>query len=295
MNSQYSSVVLLLIAALGLISSVDAADASTPKDQLPLKFFIFREDCFDLFFNKFDFFSNQECLKLTISKAIGYGIIAGSAVLKLPQIIKILNNRSVEGIAKSLFYIEIVMLINTSAISIAKNIPFSVYGESLIILMQNFIIVLLFWVYSKDIGVVEKLFLFLFFSGYSYVLIAQSNLIDANLWEIIGQSNMLLLVLSRVPQIITNFQNKSTGQLAFVTFLLGFLGGVARLGTVLVETDDFLYQLQFIVGVTLAGIIVLQFIMYWNNDAKVAPNSKLESKSKKPDSSPRKTSRAKID
>ncbi len=251
-----------------------------PKDKLKIKFFIFREDCFDLFFKKYDFFSNQECIKLTISKAIGYAIIAGSAILKLPQIIKILSNKSVEGIAKSLFYIEIFMLINTSAISISKSIPFSVYGESIIILLQNFLIVLLFWVYSKDIGAAEKGLMFLIFSGYSFILFVQNNMIDDKMWEIIGQSNMVLLILSRVPQIITNFQNKSTGQLAFITFLLGFLGGIARLGTVLVETDDFLYQLQFIVGVALSGIIVLQFVMYWNNNGE----KKVTAEPKKPQS-----------
>ena len=72
-------------------------------------------------------------------------------------------------------------------------------------------------------------------------------------------------MLSRVPQIIANYRNQSTGQLAFFTFLLSFLGVVARLGTVMLETDDFLYQLQFILSVFLNGVIVLQFILYWNS------------------------------
>jgi len=72
-------------------------------------------------------------------------------------------------------------------------------------------------------------------------------------------------LLSRVPQIMANYRNQSTGQLAFFTFALSFLGTVARLGTVLLETDDFLYQLQFILALFLNGVIVLQFILYWNS------------------------------
>ena len=136
--------------------------------------FFFREDCFDLYFNKFDFFSSKECLSLTISKGIGFAIIAGSAVLKLPQIIKILKAKSVEGISKYMFYTEILMLINSSGYSIQASIPFSVYGESLIILFQNFLIVLMFWVFSKEITAIEKLVLFAFFSGYSFVLFSGS-------------------------------------------------------------------------------------------------------------------------
>jgi mannose-P-dolichol utilization defect protein 1 len=55
------------------------------------KLFFFRADCYDLYFNKFDFFSNKECLKVTISKGIGFAIIAGSAILKVPQIMKIIK------------------------------------------------------------------------------------------------------------------------------------------------------------------------------------------------------------
>lgn len=95
------------------------------------------------------------------------------------------------------------------------------------------------------------------------------------MWQLVQKSNLMLLVLSRIPQIITNFTNKSTGQLAFLTFLLNFVGGIARLGTVLVETSDFMYQLQFMVGVSLSGIIIFQFFLYWNSEkTKVATSSK---------------------
>ena len=71
-----------------------------------LKWFVFREDCFDTFFNKHDF-TNAECLKFTITKLLGYLIIAGSVIIKLPQILKIMKNKSVAGISKYLFYIEV--------------------------------------------------------------------------------------------------------------------------------------------------------------------------------------------
>lgn len=48
----------------------------------PLKFFIFREDCFNKFIS-YDF-SDMECVKFTISKGIGLAIVAGSSILKLP-------------------------------------------------------------------------------------------------------------------------------------------------------------------------------------------------------------------
>jgi uncharacterized protein with PQ loop repeat len=71
-----------------------------------LKWFVFREDCFDTFFTHKDFM-NAECIKFSISKLLGYLIIAGAFIIKVPQIIKIFKKKSVAGISKYLFYIEV--------------------------------------------------------------------------------------------------------------------------------------------------------------------------------------------
>ena len=74
-----------LVLILGIVSL--AAAASVKKDdgapKPPVKFFIFREDCFDIFFTKNDF-ANVDCLKFTLSKLIGYLIITGAFILKVP-------------------------------------------------------------------------------------------------------------------------------------------------------------------------------------------------------------------
>ena len=62
--------------------------------------------------------------------------------------------------------------------------------------------------------------------------------------------------------------NKSTGQLALVSFLLAFGGASARLFTVLIETDDFNYAFQIGVAVVLNGSLFLQFLCYWGNSGK---------------------------
>ena len=77
---------------------------------------------------------------------------------------------------------------------------------------------------------------------------------------------MVIMVMSKIPQIMTNFRNNSTGQLSFFTFLLNFLGGIARLGTVIFERgDDVWYVLQFLLSVGLNAVIVAQFLQYWNS------------------------------
>jgi hypothetical protein len=179
-----------------------------------------------------------------------------------------------------MIYIETLTLINGASYSIRQKIPFSVYGESLIILAQNAVIVLMFWTYSKSISVLEKIALFFGYLAYSYLLFSGDHYLTQTHWDLVQKSSMFLMVASRVPQIITNFMNKSTGQLAFITFFLNFAGGLARLFTVMVETSDFMYQLQYILGTVLSAILVVQFALYWNTGKKVTQKAP-ESPSKK--------------
>lgn len=56
--------------------------------------------------------------------------------------------------------------------------------------------------------------------------------------------------------------------MAFITVLLQTVGGYARLATVLIESDDFLFKVQYISGSCLNTIMFIQFFMYWNNTIK---------------------------
>ena len=63
-------------------------------------------------------------------------------------------------------------------------------------------------------------------------------------WNYIAGSSTFMMILSKVPQIITNFNAQSTGNLAFITYFLNFAGVIARLATVIFESDDFMLHLQ---------------------------------------------------
>ncbi|KAJ3090897.1 hypothetical protein HK102_002347 [Quaeritorhiza haematococci] len=53
-------------------------------------------------------FDDVACLKLFLSKGLGLGIVAGGAILKVPQILKILSARSVKGVSFSSYFLETV-------------------------------------------------------------------------------------------------------------------------------------------------------------------------------------------
>ncbi len=95
----------MLLGSLS-VSLAHTRSASSESSADSVKFFVFRADCFEALTDgkKADI---ADCLKFTISKVLGYAIIAGAGILKVPQIMKIMANKSVHGISKYLFYIEV--------------------------------------------------------------------------------------------------------------------------------------------------------------------------------------------
>lgn len=73
---------------------------------------------------------------------------------------------------------------------------------------------------------------------------------------------------------MTNFRNKSTGQLALVSVVMQLGGCVARIFTSIQETGDQLVILSFAVAATLNAIIFAQMFIYWSADKPKSTKTK---------------------
>ena len=104
------------------------------------------DKCYRTFFMEGDFL-DVPCLKYSVSKALGYGIMFGSGIMKMPQIIKIMKNRDVTGINAVSFYMECAAFLPSIVYNVLKHYPISTYGENIVILAQNIFLVLLYWMY----------------------------------------------------------------------------------------------------------------------------------------------------
>ncbi|KAJ3396911.1 hypothetical protein HDU92_001484 [Lobulomyces angularis] len=50
--------------------------------------------------------SDTPCVKLVISKGLGIGIVLGSSILKVPQILKIVSKKNAKGISFTSYFLE---------------------------------------------------------------------------------------------------------------------------------------------------------------------------------------------
>jgi len=195
---------------------------------------------------------------LLISTIIGYVIIAASFLLKVPQILKIVNAKSVYGLSFSMFILELIGYTISLAYSINSKFPFSTYGELFAITLQNMVIVYLLFSYTNNMSV--------FFAGaVAYVAVAFTlfgGIVPLHIQAMLQAATIPLFTISKLPQIWSNFQNKSVGQLSGITVFMLFGGSLARIFTTFTQVNDQIVLAGFIIGGALNGILMLQVIMY---------------------------------
>jgi hypothetical protein len=144
-------------------------------------------------------YENVPCLKLLVSKGLGLGIIAGSAILKVPQIAKILQLKSAEGISLSSYLLETLTFVIGLAYNVRQENPFSTYGEGAFILLQNLFIIWLMLGYQGSSGVlIAGLFGALGAMGYSLLT---EDLVSSSLLLSLQWGTVFLGILSKLPQV----------------------------------------------------------------------------------------------
>ncbi|XP_019955822.1 mannose-P-dolichol utilization defect 1b [Paralichthys olivaceus] len=229
------------------------------------------ESCYDEFFLSFNFL-DVPCLKIVLSKGLGIGIILGSVMVKLPQILKLMGAKSAEGLSFNSVLLELLAITGTMAYSIANKFPFSSWGEALFLTLQTVTIGFLILHYG---GRTSKgvLFLVVYFG---LLLPLLSGVTPMSVVTIMQASNMPAVIIGRLIQAVTNFSNGHTGQLSAVSVFLMFAGSLARIFTSLQETGDSLMALTYVISSSCNGIIALQVLYYWNTSPEQKSKKKTE-------------------
>ncbi|PTD11669.1 Mannose-P-dolichol utilization defect 1 protein [Fusarium culmorum] len=213
-----------------------------------------------------------DCIKLGVSKALGIGIIAASAVVKVPQIKKLLSSKSAEGVSFLSYALETASYLISLAYNIRNGFPFSTFGETALIVGQNVIISVLVLNYS---GRASLAAVFVAGLAAAAATLFAENIVDAQTLGRLQAGAGVLSVASKIPQILTIFQQGTTGQLSAFAVFNYLAGSLSRIFTTLQEVDDKLILYGFISGFALNAILALQMIFYWN-----APSEKAKGKRK---------------
>ena len=208
---------------------------------------------------------DAQCVKLGISKGLGLGIVVAGSIVKLPQLFKLVSAGSGEGLSLSGYILETIAYIITLSYNVRSQFPFSTYGETFFIAIQNVAIILLILHYSKqDVYALGALGIVL--AG-SWTLFDTRLLSNTHLQILQGMSIPISLA-SKLPQIITNYQNGSTGQLSAFTVFNYLAGSLARIFTTMTEVNDSFIFWGFVLAGALNGVLAGQMVYYWKGETK---------------------------
>ncbi|EPS42163.1 hypothetical protein H072_3982 [Dactylellina haptotyla CBS 200.50] len=216
------------------------------------------------------------CIKLGISKGLGIGIIAAASIVKVPQILKIISSNSAAGLS----LLSTLLETDAYAISIAYNFrngfPFSTFGETALIVVQNLVIAVLILHFTNR-GAYAGV-LIATFAAAAYALFSP-NIVSEKTMTMLQASTIPIGLASKLPQIYTIWQQGGTGQLSAFAVFNFLAGSLARVFTTLQEVDDPLILWSFLGGAILNAVLAAQMIYYWN--ASPAKGKKRSKKSLK--------------
>jgi len=221
------------------------------------------EKCYDNYFIDYNFFDVQ-CFKALLSKGLGIAIIAGSLLVKVPQVIKILNNKSGEGISVCGVFLDLLAITIHMSYSFMNSFPFSAWGDSTFLALQTAIIAFLVLSYGGGKG---KAIMFACLYP-MMVFVLNSGITPMNILVGLQSINIPILLTAKFTQAYANFANKSTGQLSAATVTLLFAGSLARIFTSIQETGDTMMIVTFCASSFANGVIFAQLLYYWDNKRK---------------------------
>jgi mannose-P-dolichol utilization defect protein 1 len=159
-----------------------------------------------------DVTKDPACTSLAVSKGLGVAIVGSSAIVKVPQILKLVNSRSAAGVSFVSYALETASLLITLAYSVRQQFPFSTYGENALIAVQDVVVGILVMTFAgKPAGAAAFVALV---AASIYALLFDQTLIDNQTLTYLQTGAGVLGITSKLPQIYTIWKEGSTGQLS---------------------------------------------------------------------------------
>ncbi|KRX17495.1 Mannose-P-dolichol utilization defect 1 -like protein [Trichinella nelsoni] len=174
-----------------------------------------------------------ECVSLVCSRLLGVGIVAGASLVKVPQILNIVFARSGAGVSVFSQLLELLCYTAAVAYMLGANHFFCLCR------LSSFYGFCCYHVYNGSVW---------------------ENVLDS-----VQMMTIVIMFIARATQAVDNYIHKSTGQLSAVTYILLFLGSLARIFTSIKETGDNMIIAQYMMSTLMNLFICLQIQLYWGN------------------------------
>lgn len=159
-----------------------------------------------------DVTKDPNCTSLAISKALGLAIVGASAIVKVPQILKLIGSQSSAGVSFVSYALETASLLITLSYGVRNNFPFNTYGESALIAVQDVVVGVLVLSFAGRSTAAAAFVAVV--AASVYTLLVDHTLVDAQTMAYLQAGAGALSLASKAPQIYTIWSEGGTGQLS---------------------------------------------------------------------------------
>lgn len=159
-----------------------------------------------------DVTQDPACTSLAISKVLGVAIVGASAIVKVPQIMKLISSQSSSGVSFVSYALETASLLITLSYGVRNQFPFSTYGESAMIAMQDVVVGVLVLSFAGRQTAAAAFVAVV--AASVYALLVDQNLVDMKMMALLQAGAGALSIASKTPQIYTIWSEGGTGQLS---------------------------------------------------------------------------------
>lgn len=188
---------------------------------------------------------------------------------------KIIGSGSVDGLNRLGAYTDVFSYFHTMCYARHRGLGLHIYGEVILIAIQNFTILMCFYKFDKSVQLREKAVFLALFSVYAFILL-QGTMVPEPTWKLIISTGPMCSAFGRFSQMYSNWRNGSTGQLAIVTLLLQTFINTSRMVVTLLDTADWQYRLNYVCSAMFIWMLLTQYlyINYWTKFKARKPRSK---------------------
>eukprot|EP01053_Blabericola_migrator_P004948 Blabericola_migrator_1__4947@NODE_257_length_10777_cov_171_650047_g215_i0_p5_GENE_NODE_257_length_10777_cov_171_650047_g215_i0NODE_257_length_10777_cov_171_650047_g215_i0_p5_ORF_typecomplete_len254_score32_90PQloop/PF04193_14/1e07PQloop/PF04193_14/3_1e10MtN3_slv/PF03083_16/0_00066MtN3_slv/PF03083_16/1_4ER_lumen_recept/PF00810_18/0_38_NODE_257_length_10777_cov_171_650047_g215_i025503311 len=213
--------------------------------------------------------SSVDALKQVVLTGLNTGLLLGGIAVQLPQIYKILANKSVAGLSEISWVVQVFSTGAYVAFNYILGYPFMTWGDAFFAVLEYCIIVGCCWVYAPPADArLRQLRMAYCATGLILTVMTLTKIMPGWLVTVLGIAPMPMVIAGRLPQIMLNHQQKHTGQLSVESLAMQVAGNSARIISTLVMVPDLVVLMSHVVAMIFNGIPLVQVLMYWENTQK---------------------------
>lgn len=194
-----------------------------------------------------------------LSTIVGICVLIGSMLYKIPQVFRVVRRRSAAGISVLMYSLETVGTTFSALYFARRAFPFSTYGETVFIMIQNIVLLALIVYFQRLPRVPATVVAIAYFVTVFALLMP---MVPLSVLVALQLCSIPILNLARVPQIILNYRRKETGELSPITLGLQLLGNVARVFTTIAQVRDPLMFIGICVATCFNTALFAQWLYY---------------------------------